>query len=232
MSMKKNLVGVMIAVSSLFGMVATAPVAHAACAVDTDACSNASTPSFTVNAGDGPRFDDVVAGADGETAQEIYPVVGNFGDVTLNGTPQLTSAEIPPFTVIDDSGAGAGWNVQLQVTDFDDGLVLPLHKHVVDSSLMAMNGPVISPGTSSSAMGGVWSKGYNNGFKTARKICIADPADVLHNGGAPVGNDGNTKVAGQGTYLISPQILKLVVPEDTTPATYTATATFTISSGP
>ena len=214
----------------LLGTVASGPAAHAACAPNV--CSTQSTSGFGISAGDGPRFDDLIAGADGQTPQESYPVVGNFGPVTLNGAPQLTTAEIPPFTVVDDSGAGAGWHVTLQVTDFSDGLVLPAQAHVVDASLMSMNGPVIAPGTATAAMGGVWSKGWDAGFKVAREICIADPADADHNGGAPLGGDGSSHVAGMGVYVVSPQVLKLVVPEDTTPATYTASATIVIASGP
>jgi hypothetical protein len=58
----------------------------------------------------------------------------------------------------------------------------------------------------------------------------ADPADATHNGGAPT-IDG-VDVAGMGTYLISPQIVKLVVPVNTKPATYSAVATIAVSQTP
>jgi hypothetical protein len=213
MSMKIKLFGALGAVV----LVATATALPAGA----DQYSNDSTPGFTVSAGVGPRFDDTYAD---ETAQSVFPTVGNFGNVTLNGTPQLTSAVIAPFTVIDDSGDGTGWRVELTVPDFSDG-----GTNAVDAAGASMNPPVIRAGTSGSALGGVWASGWTD-FEAARKIVHADPADLTHNGGAPT-VDGVT-VAGMGTYLISPQILKLVVPVNTHAAAYTTTATISVTQTP
>ena len=61
-------------------------------------------------------------------------------------------------------------------------------------------------------MGGVWAN-PNVDFTAAKKIVDADPADLdpqrRRTGSVPT---ASTKVAGMGTYLVSPQILKLVVP--------------------
>src|SRR5690349_11137988 len=43
------------------------------------------------------------------------PAIGNFDGVTLNGNPQLTSLQVAPFTIIDATGSGLGWNVTLTV---------------------------------------------------------------------------------------------------------------------
>ena len=63
---------------------------------------------------------------------------------------------------------------------------------------------------------------------------VASPADHVTNGGSPTVN--GTRVAGMGTYLVSPQIVKLVVPVNTfaivAGTTYTTTATIAIISGP
>ena len=80
-----------------------------------------------------------------------YPTVGAFNDVTMNGTPQLTSAAIAPFTVIDDSGTGAGWNVTLLVPDFTDGGPA----NVVPAAGVEMNAPVVAGANADSVMGGV-----------------------------------------------------------------------------
>ncbi len=80
-------------------------------------------------------------------------------------------------------------------------------------------------------MGGVWSY-PNSDFTSAKTFVKADPTDLTHNGGAPLGPDGTTKVAGMGTYLVSPQILKLVVPANAIAGAYTSTATIAIVSGP
>ena len=45
------------------------------------------------------------------------PAIGDFSGVTLNGTPQLTSLTVDPFTVVDATGSGDGWNVLLTVPD-------------------------------------------------------------------------------------------------------------------
>ncbi len=184
--------------------------------------SNNSTPGFTINAGTGPRFDTAVAGG------TIYPTVGNFNNVTMNGTPQLTSAVIAPFTIIDDSGTGAGWSVSLLVPNFSDG---GTPANIVPAAGVEMNAPVVAAANAQSLMGGVWSN-PNVDFTTAKKIVDADPTDLTHNGGAPVGPDGTDKVAGMGTYLVSPQILKLVVPANAVAGAYTSTATIAIVNTP
>jgi hypothetical protein len=219
MSMKKKLFAAM-AAAALVGAI-TAGSASA------DQYSNSSTSGFTINAGVGPRFDTAVAG---DTTHPLldYPTVGDFNDVTMNGSPQLTSAVIAPFTVIDDSGTGAGWSVTLTVPDFDDANTPP---NVVPASGVQMNAPVVTAGNADSAMGGVW--GIDNvDFTTGAKIVDADPADTTHNGGAPLGPDGATKVAGMGTYLVSPQILKLVVPANAIAGAYTTTAVIAITNTP
>ncbi len=118
--------------AKLFAAAAAAALIGAVCALpaSADQFSNNSTPGFTINAGSGPRFDTAVAGG------TTYPTVGNFNNVTMNGTPQLTSAAIAPFTVIDDSGSGAGWHVTLLVPNFQDGAT---PAHVVNAIGAQMN---------------------------------------------------------------------------------------------
>ena len=205
----KKLFGVLAAATMLAVVVGGPAVA--------DQYSNDSTPGFTVTGGVGPRFDDTNGGG-------VFPTVGNFGNVTMNGTPQLTSATIAPFTVIDDSGLGVGWNVTLLVPNFTDG-----GTNTVVATGVSMNPAVLRAGTAGSALGGMWTSGYTD-FTTAKKIVHADPADLTHNGGAPT-VDGVT-VAGMGTYLISPQILKLVVPVNAHAAAYSTTATIAVNNGP
>ena len=130
-----------------------------------DQYSNDSTPGFTINAGVGPRFDTAVA------TGTVYPTVGNFNDVTMNGTPQLTSAAIDPFTIIDDSGAGAGWHVTLLVPDFTDGRRRPTWSTPPGAQ---MNAAVVTAGNTDSAMGGVWADPIVD-FTAAKTIITADP---------------------------------------------------------
>src|SRR4249919_3507900 len=67
------------------------------------------------------------------------PAIGNFSGVTLNGTPQLTSLSVDPFTVVDATGTGDGWNVLLTVPDLDDGA-----SHTIASSNISMTAPVVT----------------------------------------------------------------------------------------
>jgi hypothetical protein len=212
MSMKTKLAAAAAAVA-LIGAMTAAPATA-------DEFSNDSTPGFTITAGSGPRFDTAAAGG------AVYPTVGAFNNVAMNGSPQLTSASIAPFTVIDDSGTGAGWHVTLLVPDFAS-----VAGNVVPAAGAQMNAPVVAAGNTDSLMGGVWSN-PNGDFTTAKTIVDADPADVAHNGGAPLGPDGVTKVAGVGTYLVSPQILKLVVPANALADTYSTTATIAMVNVP
>jgi hypothetical protein len=211
MSMKKKLFAAA-AAATLIAAISAGPASA-------DQFSNNSAPGFTINAGAGPRFDTAVA------TGAVFPTVGNFANVTMNGTPQLTSAAIAPFTVIDDSGTGAGWHVTLLVPNFTSGA------NVLPAAGVQMNAVVVAAGNTDSAMGGVWSD-PNVDFTTAKTIVEANPADTTHNGGAPLGPDGLTKVAGVGTYLVSPQILKLIVPANALAGAYTTTATIAIVNTP
>jgi hypothetical protein len=228
MSIKTKVFGVGVALALLVAAIA-GPAGAAPSHTETN---NDDDTGFTVNAGTGPRFDtDVPSGT--------FPIINDFHDVTLNGTPQLTSAEIPPFTIIDDSGTGAGWNVTFTLPDFSGTDVA--HPAILDASGASMNAPVLRPGTADSALGGVYTIPQVD-FTAGQVIVRADPANLLApdgidhvnhgNGYAPLSIDGNAHVAGMGTYLISPQIVKLVVPNTTIADDYTTTANFTIASGP
>ena len=60
-----------------------------------------------------PRLDDGSGGS--------APPISGFSTIALNGTPQLATASIAPFLVIDDSGMLGGWNVTLLVPTFQNG---------------------------------------------------------------------------------------------------------------
>jgi hypothetical protein len=206
MFMKKKLFAAA-AVVALVGAITAGPASGAQ--------SQNSTPGFTVIAGAAPHFDTQLGGL-------AAPQVGAFNNVTMNGTPQLTSAAIAPFTVVDATGSGAGWNVTLLIPDFTDA-----GGDVVPAALAEMKAPVVTGANTDSVMGGI-VENDNVDFTTAKQIIVADPGGA----GAPVGPDGVTTVAGMGTYLVSPQILKLVVPANAIAGAYSTTATIAIVDGP
>ena len=227
MSIKTKVFGAGLALAML-----TAAIGSPAFAAPSHTAQNNDDASgVVVTAGTGPRFDtDVPSGT--------FPIISDFTGVHLNGTPQLTSAEIPPFTIIDDSGTGAGWHVTFTLPDFT-GTNLA-HPASLDASGASMNAPVLRAGTADSALGGVYTTAQVD-FTAGQDIVIADPGNLAAggtdavdhgNGYAPLSIDGFHHVAGMGTYLISPQIVKLVVPDTTIADTYSVTANFTIASGP
>lgn len=135
------------------------------------------------------------------------PGISDFAPVTLNGAPQLTSLAITPFSVVDTTGSGAGWNVLLTVSDLSNG------GSTIPASSIAMDAPTVSPANSES-MTGVAGHATTGNLSSGEKIVTADAGD------------------GDGTYLVSPSILTLTIPPDTTAGGYTGTATISVVSGP
>jgi hypothetical protein len=144
------------------------------------------------------------------------PAISSFTDVTLNGTPQLATASIAPFTIIDDSGGGAGWNLTLQIPTFQNGTGVDCATGAtasVDATTLSMDAPVVAPADGGTSMTGVTAAGYTN-FTAAQTIVDATA--------------GN----GAGTYTVAPAVMKFTVPADTLATTYCTEVTLTLSTGP
>jgi hypothetical protein len=139
------------------------------------------------------------------------PAIGNFSDVTLNGTPQLTSLSVDPFTVVDATGSGDGWNVLLTVPNLTS--VAPHTGHTILSSNISMTAPTVTA-ASTSDITGVVGNASAGGFNAGEKIVTAAVGD------------------GEGTYLVAPRILKLTIPVTTFAAGYTSAATIATVDGP
>ena len=215
MSMKTKLFAAAAAVSLLTAVsVGTASA---------DQYSNDSTPGFTVSPGVGPRFDT------SDASGTVYPTVGNFNNVTMNGTPQLTSAAIAPFTVIDDSGAGAGWHVTLLVPDFADAT--PVNPYVIPAANAQMNAPVVAAGNADSPMGGVWAD-PNVDFTAAKTIVGGRPHRRNAQRRRAV-RSGRSHEGGRHGHLpgvaADPEADR---PGELHAAAYTTTATIAIVNGP
>ena len=138
------------------------------------------------------------------------PAIGNFSGVTLNGTPQLTSLAVDPFTVVDATGSGDGWNVLLTIPDLSDG-----HSHTIVASNISMTAPVVTAATTSDITNVVGNASAGN-FATGEQIVTAAAG------------------SGEGTYLVAPRILKLTIPVTTIAAgfPYTSAATIQTVDGP
>ena len=134
------------------------------------------------------------------------PAIGNFAGVTLDGTPQLTSLTVSPFTIIDSTGSGLGWNVLLTIPDLVNG------GDTITASNVSMSAPVVSAAAGSSLGGVVAHAGPS--FASGVKIVTASATN------------------GEGTYLVSPRILKLTVPDTAQVGTYLSAGTIAVVSGP
>ena len=66
------------------------------------------------------------------------PTIGDFTAVTLDGTPQLTSLTVAPFTIIDSTGSASGWNVLLTVPDLVNG------GDTILASNVSMSAPIVT----------------------------------------------------------------------------------------
>ena len=144
----------------------------------------------------------------------VDPTIGDFAPVTLNGAPQLTSAAMTPFVVIDDSGLGLGWNVTLEVDDFMNGTgpgCSTSPTATIPASTLSMDAPTVVPDDGGTTIDGVTSAGFTD-FTTARTIIAATPTN------------------GAGTYDVSPAPLRLVIPPDAYAGTYCALATISITT--
>jgi hypothetical protein len=135
------------------------------------------------------------------------PGISDFAPIVLNGAPQLTSLSVTPFSVVDTTASGAGWHVTLTIPDLVNG------GSTLFASALTMDVPVVTPS------GG------------------ADPTNVV--GHASTGHFGSGEAIvtaatgfGDGTYLVSPQPVILLVPVTARAGTYTSAATITVTSGP
>src|ERR1700688_1542432 len=75
------------------------------------------------------------------------PTIGDFSVVTLDGTPQLTSLTVAPFTIIDSSGSADGWNVLLTIPDLVNGT------DTIPASDVSMSAPIVTPAAGSDMTG-------------------------------------------------------------------------------
>lgn len=143
-----------------------------------------------------------------------------FPSVTLDGTdkPPVAATAAPVLTLTDATGSGAGWNVAVVSTDFQ-------HDTLASTTIPVAN-------FSYAPTGGTITRVSGQG--------ITNPGGPAETGvaAAPLGTAVKSVVAnanfGRGRYTWSPAAgsFTLGVPAETLAGSYTATMTFTISSGP
>lgn len=146
-----------------------------------------------------------------------------FPALTLDGTdkPPLAATVAPVFTLTDATGTGAGWNVTVASTDFvhNDTPSVPGASIAVSNFTYAPTSGTITrvSGQGVTTPGGPAETGVaTTALGTPLKSVVAEPN------------------FGRGRYTWSPAAgnFALTVPPETIAGGYTATMTFTISSGP
>jgi len=150
---------------------------------------------------------------------------GDFPATTLSGIPQAKTANVNPWTVTDNRGSGAGWNVTIAASRFTCSTsgTCGTDQFPTSSLTLATVGvpstdpanllgpppaipPVFTPAVSALDSGGAAQK-------------IASAAALPLNG------------SGAWTFTHAAGGLALVVPASVTPGTYTSTITTTLASG-
>lgn len=146
-----------------------------------------------------------------------------FPNLTLDGTekPPIVATAAPQFTLTDATGTGAGWNVTVASTDF-----------VHNTTPAASGGTIANTNFTYTPTGGTITRVTGQAVTT--------PGGPAETGvaAAPLSTPLKSVVAlpnfGRGRYTWAPAAgsFALTVPPDTLAGDYTATMTFTISSGP
>jgi hypothetical protein len=139
------------------------------------------------------------------------PTLSDFTPVTLNGSPQLSSASLSPFSVTDATGSGNGWSLDFKMTPLTAG------GRVLPPGSVTMNRPVVAPAA-------------GNGAPAPTTIDCRETAaiDTTDGCGVAVATPG----AGAGTWLFSPAPVVVSLPANAFAGSYTATFTVVLSSGP
>ncbi len=135
------------------------------------------------------------------------PAISSFTPITLNGTPQLSSLTIAPFSVVDTTSSGAGWHVTLTIPDLVNG------GSVIPASIFSMDAPIVTP-SGGADITGVTGHPSTGNLGSGEAIVTA-----------AVGY-------GDGTYLVSPAPVMMTVPVAALAGTYTSAATISVDSGP
>jgi hypothetical protein len=139
------------------------------------------------------------------------PAIGSFAGITLNGAPQLTTAVIPTFTVVDATGTAVGWHINVTIGDLVNG------GSTILASQLSMSAPLVAgvAGTDPSTFA-LTPYAPVAGAGTAFKI-ISAPATS----------------AARGMFAVSPLPLKVVVPSNAIAGTYApVTAVVTLVTAP
>jgi hypothetical protein len=139
-------------------------------------------------------------------------LIGNFTGITLNGNAQLTTAKIPTFTVISADGTDAGWTLTLTIPAFA-GTGSGTGNDAIAATNVGMDAPVAFSADGTDVTGWVAGSPIGTGFGAGVAIVTTAKDQTA-----------------AGTFTVSPQTLRLLVPDTTMHDTYTSAATLTLAT--
>ncbi|WP_010651681.1 WxL domain-containing protein [Oceanobacillus massiliensis] len=137
--------------------------------------------------------------------------IEQFGATTLSGATQDITTTINPFTVVDATGTGSGWNLSISATQLTtaDGL------QTLPENSLSISAPTIEAESGSSEAGALENKTGVIDSETGVKFLTAETEE------------------GMGTFNLSESDLNLkLLPKETKAGTYTSTITFNLVTGP
>jgi hypothetical protein len=163
--------------------------------------------------------DDTNVTVTGGSLSMTNPTVADFAGVTLDGTAKSTTATQDNFSVTDARGTGAGWNVTVQATQFQEhnGLIYVVGGRSLPQNSLSMPAVTVAKGdSSSSASPAITSGPYTIDSAGAVKIATAAA-------------DGT----GMGSYNFTQGgSLTLSVAASAYAKTYRSDVTYTAATGP
>ena len=147
---------------------------------------------------------------------------GDFPATTLNGLPQAKTANINDWTVTDNRGSAAGWNLTISASRFTCSTSGTCGTDQFPSSSLTL-----------ATVGVPTTDLLNN---VAIPPVFVPAVTPLDSGGAAqkIATAAALPLNGTGAWTFSHAAggLALVVPASTSPGTYTSTITTTLASGP
>lgn len=167
-----------------------------------------------------PAPDAVVTGG---TLAITELAIADLTPVTLDGTTQTTTAAVTATTLTDPTGTGAGWQVNLQASDFtlDD----------INKALAVANGGTGILPASSLALGAVTIAIVDAGSTAIANIVNISQGKIDTTAGINILSAPLNE--GMGTYTVSMDPMTLtLLPATAYAGTYTSTVTQTLTSGP
>lgn len=152
----------------------------------------------------------------GATALSLTPGTPTAPDVTLNGTDQKPTFQVP-FTLEDSRGTGDGWNTTISATQFTTGGTTPRTLDTAATSMTAL-GVTAAAGTTTTA-----PSGNTITYPLALTAAATAPPTAKFYSAA--------KDSGMGSFTLTPTF-EVKVPANAYAGVYSSTLTLAAVTGP